>query len=152
MCTMILYLGFMFFKCLVGYLSMTVWTPAVLSVLYAYVLYFCICPCSVQLSMFHMERRYRNTLIIIIIIIIIRIILLLLLLLLLLVVVVVVVVVSLLKATALHAPCVVLAPYGDICPYSGRWSRYSILYAVFACMQLSDDVFDIKCRIIIIID
>ena len=30
-------------------------------------LYFCICTCSVQLSMFHMERRSRNTLIIIII-------------------------------------------------------------------------------------
>ena len=42
----------------------------VLSVLYACVLYFCICTCSVQLSMFHMERRSRNTLIIIIIIII----------------------------------------------------------------------------------
>ena len=43
---------------------MTVWTPAVLSVLYTCVLYFCICPCSAQLSMFHMERRSRNTLII----------------------------------------------------------------------------------------
>ena len=43
------------------------WTPAVLSVLYACVLYFCICTCSAQLSMFHMERRSRNTLIIIII-------------------------------------------------------------------------------------
>ena len=29
---------------------------------------FCICTCSAQLSMFHMERRFRNTLIIIIII------------------------------------------------------------------------------------
>ena len=35
------------------------------------VLYFCICTCSAQLSMFHMERRSRKTLIIIIIIIII---------------------------------------------------------------------------------
>ena len=33
----------------------------------ACVLYFCICTCSAQLSMFHMERRSRNTLIIIII-------------------------------------------------------------------------------------
>ena len=41
---------------------MIVWAPAVLSVLYAFVLYFCICTCSVQLSMFHMERRSRNTL------------------------------------------------------------------------------------------
>ena len=49
---------------------MIVWTPTVLSALYACVLYFCICPCSAQLSMFHMERRSRNTLIIIIIIII----------------------------------------------------------------------------------
>ena len=39
---------------------------AVLSVLHACVLYFCICHCSAQLSMFHMERRLRNTLIIII--------------------------------------------------------------------------------------
>ena len=42
--------------------------------LYACVLYFCICPCSAQLSMFHMERRSRNMLIIIIIIVIITII------------------------------------------------------------------------------
>ena len=44
---------------------------AVLNVLYAYVLYFCICTCSAQLTRFHMERRSRNTLIIIIIVIII---------------------------------------------------------------------------------
>ena len=50
---------------------MIVWTPAVLSVLYACVLYFCICTCSAQLSMFHMERHSRNIIIIIIIIIII---------------------------------------------------------------------------------
>ena len=42
-------------------------------------LYFCICTCSAQLSMFHMERRSRNMLIIIIIIIIIILLLLLLL-------------------------------------------------------------------------
>ena len=47
---------------------MIVWTPAVLGVLYASVLYFCICTCS---SQFSMERRSRNTIIIIIIIIII---------------------------------------------------------------------------------
>ena len=52
--------------CLVGCLSMIVWTHAVLGVLYACVLYFCICTCSVQLSMFHMERCSRNMLIIII--------------------------------------------------------------------------------------
>ena len=46
---------------------MIVWTPAVLGVLYACVLYFCICTCSAQLSMFHMERRSRNMFIIIII-------------------------------------------------------------------------------------
>ena len=51
-----------FFHCLVGRFSMIVWTPAVLSVLYACVLYFCICTCSAQLSMFHKERRSRNTL------------------------------------------------------------------------------------------
>ena len=59
--------------CLVECLSMIVWTHAVLGVLYACVLYFCICTCSAQfflLSMSHMERCPRNTLIIIIIIII----------------------------------------------------------------------------------
>ena len=45
---------------------MIIWTPTVLTVLYACVLYFCICTCSAQLSMFHMERSSRNTLIIII--------------------------------------------------------------------------------------
>ena len=54
------------FLCLVGCLSMIIWTPTVLSVLHACVPYFCICTCSVQLRMFHMERRSRNTLIIII--------------------------------------------------------------------------------------
>ena len=57
--------------CLVGCSSMTIWTPTVLSVLYACVLYFSICTCSAQLSTFQMERRCRTTLIIIIIIIII---------------------------------------------------------------------------------
>ena len=47
---------------------MIIWTPTVLSVLYACVMYFCICTCSAQLSMFDMERRSRNTLIIIIIV------------------------------------------------------------------------------------
>ena len=56
------------FNCLVGCFSMIVWTPAVLSVLYACVWYFCVCTCSAQLSMFHMERHSRNTLIVIIII------------------------------------------------------------------------------------
>ena len=55
------------FSCLVGCFSMIIWTPTVLSVLYACALYFCICTCSAQLSMLHMERRSRNTLIIIII-------------------------------------------------------------------------------------
>ena len=62
--------SFFFFNCLVGCFSMIVWTPAVLGVFYVCILYFCICTCSAQLSMFHMERRSRNTLIIIIIIII----------------------------------------------------------------------------------
>ena len=51
------------FLCLVGCFSMIIWTPTVLSVLYACVLYFCICTCSAQLSMFHVERRSRNMLI-----------------------------------------------------------------------------------------
>ena len=47
---------------------MIVWTPTVFEcVLYACVFYFCICTCSAQLSMFHMDKRSRNTLIIIII-------------------------------------------------------------------------------------
>ena len=50
---------------------MIICTHAVLSVLYASVLYFCICTCSAQLRLFHMERHSRNALIIIIIIIII---------------------------------------------------------------------------------
>ena len=54
------------FLCLVGCFSMIIWTPTVLSVLYACVLYFFVCTCSAQLSMFHMERRSKNTLIIII--------------------------------------------------------------------------------------
>ena len=51
------FMGFFFFHCLIGCLSMIVRTPAVLSVLYACVLYFCICTCSAQVSMFHVERR-----------------------------------------------------------------------------------------------
>ena len=45
------------------------WTPAVLDVLYACVLYFCNCICSAQFIVFHVERCSRNMLIIIIIII-----------------------------------------------------------------------------------
>ena len=52
-----------FSNCLVGCFSMIDRTPAVMSVLYACVLYFCICTCSAQ---FHMERHSRNMLIIII--------------------------------------------------------------------------------------
>ena len=60
-----------FFLCLAGCFSMIIWTPTVLSVLYMHVFwYFCICTCSAQLSMFHMERRSRNTITIIITIII----------------------------------------------------------------------------------
>ena len=45
-CFVLFFFCFFFFYCLVGCFSMIVWTPAVLSVLYACVLYFCICPCS----------------------------------------------------------------------------------------------------------
>ena len=53
------YTGFMGipFLCLIGCFSMSIWTPTVLSVLYACVLHFCIFTCSARLSMFHMERR-----------------------------------------------------------------------------------------------
>ena len=62
--------GYFFLKnCSVRCLSMIVWAPAALGVLNAFALHFCICTCSAQLSMFHMERRSRTTLIIIIIII-----------------------------------------------------------------------------------
>ena len=59
------YWFYILFLCLIGCFSMIIWTPTVLSVLYACVLYFCICTCSAQLSMFHMERCPRNMLIII---------------------------------------------------------------------------------------
>ena len=66
--SLIWYMDFIgIFLCLVGCFGMIIWTPTLLSVLYACVLYFCICTCSAQLSMFHMERHSRNTLIIIII-------------------------------------------------------------------------------------
>ena len=60
MCMLTRYLGLwvLFFNCLVGCLSMVVWTP-VLGVLHACVLYFCTCTCSAQLSMFYMEKRSR---------------------------------------------------------------------------------------------
>ena len=61
--------GYFLLNCSVRCLSMIVFTPAVLSVLYACVLYFCTYTCLAQLSMFHMGRRPRNTLITIIIII-----------------------------------------------------------------------------------
>ena len=71
MCTLIQYLHFMgtfffFFNpsLLLSWMFEHDWTHAVLGVFYAYVLYFCICTCSAQLSMFHMERRSRNMLII----------------------------------------------------------------------------------------
>ena len=82
MCALMQYMGFMgnfkkqhFLNCLVGSFSMIVWTPAVLGVLLTSVhvfCFFCICTCSAQLSMFHMDRRLRNMLIIIIFIIIFR--------------------------------------------------------------------------------
>ena len=58
------------FLCVIGCFSMIVWTRTVfkcLIKLYACVFYFCICTCSAQLSMFHVEKRSRNMLIIIII-------------------------------------------------------------------------------------
>ena len=45
---------------------MIVWTHSVLGVLHACVLCFRMCSCSEQLSMFHVERRSRNTIIVII--------------------------------------------------------------------------------------
>ena len=70
-CLLLLFFVFLLFYCLAVSaccFSIIVWTPAVLSVLYACVLYFCLCPCSGQQNMFHMERRSRNTLIITVII------------------------------------------------------------------------------------
>ena len=69
----VLWVLFFFFKfvfthlyCLVGCLSMIVWTHVVLGVFNACVLYFCICTCSAQLSMFHMKRCSKNALFIVI--------------------------------------------------------------------------------------
>ena len=56
--------------CLIGCLNMIAWPHAVLGVLYACVLYFCICTCSVQLNMSHMERRSGITIIIIIVVVV----------------------------------------------------------------------------------
>ena len=71
--TIFAFYGYIFFYTLlyslVGCLSMIVWTHAILGVLYAGVLYFCICNCSAQLSMCHMKKQSRNTLIFITIII-----------------------------------------------------------------------------------
>ena len=47
---------------------MIVWTHAVLDVLYAHVIYFCICTCSAQQSIFRMERHSRTAVIVSIII------------------------------------------------------------------------------------
>ena len=47
---------------------MIIWAHAVLGVLYACVIHFCFCTCSVLLSMFHVERCSRNTIIIIFIV------------------------------------------------------------------------------------
>ena len=49
---------------------MIVWTHAVLGVLYACALYFCICTCSAQVGMFNMERRSRNIITIIILLVV----------------------------------------------------------------------------------
>ena len=68
MCTLIRYLVLwvlFFLNCLVGRLSMIIRTPAILSVLYAYVLYLHLFSATKHV---HMERRCRNMLIIIIII------------------------------------------------------------------------------------
>ena len=70
LCTLMPHIGFMgvlFFMLIVS--AGLFGNLLFLSVLYACVFYFCICTCSAQLSMFHMEKRSRNMLIIIIIII-----------------------------------------------------------------------------------
>ena len=51
--------------CFFGCFSVIVWTHAVMGVLYTNACFVCIFTCSVQLSMFHMERCSRNTFIII---------------------------------------------------------------------------------------
>ena len=56
--------------CVCGFLFVFVVVVVdVFGVLYACVLYICICTFSAGLSMFHIDRRSRNTLIIIIVII-----------------------------------------------------------------------------------
>ena len=68
--------------CLVGSLSLIVWTHAVSGVLYACVLYFYICTCLGQLGMFHMERHSRNTIVVIVVAVVVVVVIVLLLLLL----------------------------------------------------------------------
>ena len=86
---------------------MIVWTHAGLGVLYACVLYFCICTCSAQLIMFDMERHSRNSLIIIIIIIVIIIIIIIIIIVIIVVVVVVAVVVHEVRCVRpTHSPSV----------------------------------------------
>ena len=69
--TLMRYIGFMgvLFLCLIGCFSMIVWTPTVFECLICMRFLFLYCTCSAQLSVFHMEKRSRNTLIISIIII-----------------------------------------------------------------------------------
>ena len=50
-----------FFTIFAGCLSMIVWTHALFGVLY--VLYFSICTCSGKLSIFHMDRCSKHTII-----------------------------------------------------------------------------------------
>ena len=68
LCALMRYIGFMgvlFF--MPNWMFEHDWTPTVLGCLICMHFLFCICTCSVQLSMFHMERHSKNTLIIIII-------------------------------------------------------------------------------------
>ena len=72
---------------------MIILITAVLSVLYACVLLFCMYTCSAQLSMFHMERRSRNMLFHLLLLLLLLLLILLLIIIIIIVVVVVVVVV-----------------------------------------------------------
>ena len=69
MCTLVWYLGFMgslfMLSCMFKHDYLDTYC---FECLHAFVLYICICTCSAQLSMFHMERCSGNMLIIIIII------------------------------------------------------------------------------------
>ena len=89
---------------------MIVWTHAVFVVLYACIWYFCICTCSAQLSMFHTEKRSRNTLIIVVVVVIITIIIMMM-----MIMIIIILLIFKLSSTDVSAlRCIQKSVYGDL--------------------------------------